>query len=281
MKELLDSYSRDLLIIKKRLYLLQSIESNLNCHVDPKSGKVEVLNIQVYEMVQDSLHMLIIDLCSYCKNFGKKGGFIRGLNNHLSKLKPRIPKKINVCEPMMIHLPFARISAVRESAIKKSRVQQRQQRLSSAGTEALERLFPSWSKDEKVTQKHVEDLLKRFKMAVKNIEEDRNIHRAHRFERESCKRSADFQPISLEGIEKTFKEIESRLSDLWMISSLTYYDFDRDLSPNTKQTARDIVDQIIHGSIGGVVGATGIPGELKRLGANKTSYYQYRETLSR
>lgn len=77
LSELLDQYSYEILTIKKRLYLIKSIDKKLRDCADQESLTLTLKNYQVCEIVRDSYHMLVIDLCSYCKNFVERGGLWR------------------------------------------------------------------------------------------------------------------------------------------------------------------------------------------------------------
>ncbi len=272
---ILSSYCQDLLLIKRRLYLLREINARLLRHVD-KSGKIKIKNMTVYDGVRDIYAMLVIDLCSFCKHFGQDGGFIMRLNNHLSLLKPANPKKIDVPDAVIIG---GGVSPEHDAEIRKySRISRREQ-ISHSTVDALKRLFPGWSLGQKITQEHVFDLRSRFKEAVKSIEDDRHIHHAHRFENDSRKLARVVAPLTLAEIENAFGVVEGLLSDLWMIVDTANYNFDTDLNAATGCTARDLVDLIVCGSIGSTVEMAGVSSQLKRMNSPRIWYWQFRDQV--
>lgn len=273
----LSRYSLSLLVIKKRLYFLRELEKQLSQYKE-KSGLVKLKNIHLYEMCNDTYSMLVIDLCSFCTHFAEDGGFIRRLNNYLAKFRPKNPKKIPAGKTRIFSSSDLSLEQMKE--IQHEIQYEEQVRLAKVTQEALNSLFPDWAKKGKVEQCDVELLRKRFIEAVRKIDTDRNIHKAHRFEKESIKKSKTLLPISLKEIEKAFNTIENLLKQLWMIAELASYNFDTDLGSHTKRTAQDLIDLTIHGSINNLIAFVGISTALQASNSEQKFYWQFREQIN-
>ena len=180
---------------------------------------------------------------------------------------------------MIIHSRGSSISPERDAEIRRSSKAHRQKQLGDATKDAVDAMFPGWAQAGKVTQEDVEALRNRFLEAIRNVDQDRNVHRAHRFEKDKKKKAKALPPLTLEEIEAAFSVVEDLLGNLWMISNLASFNFDTDLNPGTEVTARDLVDIMIYGSIGEVVRVAGVEDALKSSGSELHYYWQYREAL--
>ena len=278
LRDELSAYCRDLLLIKRRLYSLRAIEAKLTEHVDKQTGTFKAANHQIYEMANDVYSMLVIDLCSFCKHFGEDGGFIRRLNNHLGNVSSTKPQEIGVRKARFLNRD---IQPERLAALQALDEAEEQHRLAQIRIKAANALFSE------ARQTNGEGdpggcgaIRERFTKAVKPVETDRNVFKAHRFENDSRKKAPKNTPLPLGEIEKAFTVVEDLLGQLWMLTELASYEFKTDLGGNTDQTAQDVVDLIIHRNVNNLVAAVGIPEALKAANAPLTYYWEFRERIT-
>jgi hypothetical protein len=276
LQELLSSASITLLLLKKRLYFVQAINAEIKKYVDPQTEQVHVKNFFLYELIRDCFSMLVIDLRSYSLHLTQTGGVIGQLGNHLNRLKPWNEDRIEVRGPMVMTTNGDFLSQEEIREIQEESKLRRRKQLSTATATAFAALFPEVDPT-KLNCKSLLLIKNHISTSCARIRDDRNVHRAHRFEKDSREKAIDVPPLSLSEIEQAFKTIESVLSNLWMLADLSSYSFDIDLGADNHHTAVDLVDQMMQGSIGEVVQAVGIADALERHGADKKWYWQYRE----
>jgi hypothetical protein len=124
-------------------------------------------------------------------------------------------------------------------------------RYTKSKAEAFARLFPSCTADSP-SAADVEELCERFRLHMVPLGEDRHKNRAHAQEGEA----GTVKMMSVPELEALFEYVEDMLQDLSTVSSLAWYAKQDMNNADCKETAADLIDQILLGSVGDVVRLT-------------------------
>lgn len=244
-EEILGQCENRMLHLKKDLYFLTTFEKRL---VELSKGKPFITrNDIIYRMVFDQWDMLVIDLGSFTKSMVGEGGFFNNLKANLHLLKPITKRSI---EP-----PKGRIFSVGYK-LSQEQLKARETELDKAfinnvyntHREELFKLFPKVKerKTLKINGNDIDELKVHFEKIVNEIADDRDNHRAHKYE--NRKNNPDAVRLSISKLEEKFKELENLLNNLKLVfqnSTLMYSDMNH---ANAKQTADDLIDLIFWGS---------------------------------
>jgi hypothetical protein len=242
-KEFLDEAENSVLHIKRRLFFLTSFEKALRDLTRQKP--FTIWNDIVWRSSYDVWDMLVIDLASLTKGMVSQGGFFNSLQANSHMLKP-IPKKSMSAPPGTIH-SLKPISALDRRQLIAELDRSFVDMMYQHNREALFRLFPNLKGRQpfKINHQDISDLKDRFALLAQEIENDRNAHRAHRYEREE---NTTATRLSIEKLKTKFEEIESLLNDLKLTfegAQLGFLDMN---FASTEETAKDLVFMILFGS---------------------------------
>lgn len=292
MEKLIEQIEIDIVRIKKRLTYLLEIERELALLSGGRPSTLK--NDIIYQMVWDSYDMVVIDLASLCRWMKGKGGFFNQLNGHLKKFKRPNVKKIKVDEPYIIEDPNGPAMSTKEyKALAESMQEEVRNQIAKNINAAYDRLFPplplqkrkfpfcflkqipSTSSTNQVTQEHIKALKDKFDKLTEEVIHDRDSRRAHRYE----KRKADssIKMLSLKRINEQFKTLESIIGDIRIITIGGEFSYKSPFFASPSIVAKDIADMIFHGSIPMITNRFGLSMELRKCGASKMHYTQFRE----
>ena len=113
--------------------------------------------------------------------------------------------------------------------------------------EAFARLFPTCTADSP-SAADVEDLCERFRVQLAPVGDDRNKNRAHALEGEA----GTVAMLSMPALDAVFKYVEGVIEDMSIVSQGAAF-ARQDLNhADPKETARDLVDQILFGHVSDV-----------------------------
>lgn len=268
-EELLSKCENQILTLKKDQYFLTTFENRI---LTLSKGKPFIVrNDIVYRMVFGQWDMLVINLGSFSKAMIGHGGFFKKITANLHLLKPIDKKSITP--------PKGRISSLNkvhtEEELKARQTEYDKHYIDhmfEAHRKELFKLFPNAEKREtlKITAKDIDDLTKRFELIVNDIRDDRDNHRAHRFENK--KNNSAATKLSIKKIEEKFQELESLFNSLKLVfqnSTLMYSDMNH---ANAEQTADDLIDLIFWGSNRTLDNWCGIN---KKINSKETSHLTY------
>ncbi len=216
-----------LLDIKTRLPFLRALAQEL---VRVGLGK-PIRNDILLRVVNDSFDLLVIDLASLREGMtnGDHGALIR-LRQDPSSLKRFKPEDID---------PDVRL--VQEDV--KDVIAEHVRREVAAGLNAaLDRLFPD---GDPITERHVKNLIERFRKETEATHRDRNRVRAHRYEGAfEVKHRQD-----LAQVQQQVEVFDRYLGDLYLVLTRSQHHMHLATMANVEDAATDITDLLLHGSI--------------------------------
>jgi hypothetical protein len=212
-------------IRRERLGLLKALERVLG--EQAVDGKVRVRNHAVYRLAVDSYEMLVIDLASFFRGLlGKGGPGLTQLNNHLAKLTPG-------------KNPTPKLEAGdewKDSDLDTVEYECRRQ--------AFAGLFPECTR-RKPRQEDVQKLKDRLDTLSNDCRQLRDTVHAHKYER--GEKTTTLQRLQLAKVEELLDDAEKVVNGLRLLGMKSTFGYPR--SPDDTETAQDLRDIMLHGSI--------------------------------
>ena len=258
LDELLRHHENTLMRIKTRLYVLLEIEKQFDSITQKKKFKIK--NDIVYRMMMDTWDMLVIDLASLSKGMVGDGGLFNQIKANLNQVKPLNRKAIEV--------PKGRITFVgphTDEDIERVQLELDEhfvEQIVQSNREALTRLFPA-SKGRvplKIKSEDIDELKTKFDSINQVVHDDRNKHRAHKFEKDQGR--AQTERLDFNKLKAKFEEVEQLMNDLRLVvtnSSLSYNDMNL---ANKTQVAKDLVTMVLWGSSINIDESSGINAKM-------------------
>jgi hypothetical protein len=213
----IEDLQHKLLLIKRRLHVMQSFE----CELDrvTRGKELKYWDDLLYMVMLDSRDALVIHLASFAKGLHKH--HLRDLLHHWLKQLRRARKQ----RPDELDPALERILSTQHDA-------------------AFARLFPKIDPKKRAPGKaDVQVLRDAIETFVDRLRRDRNANRAHAFE---LLRSEDM--LSFEELAQMFAYLERVLNDVRLIATATTMSMSAPLSvANPDRTVVAIVDQLVTG----------------------------------
>jgi hypothetical protein len=220
----------------------------------------------MWQMLLSERDMLVVDLASWALGFYAKGGggFLRQLRGaDLQALK--------------LNWKHDGSSTISVDGRPHPEIDDHLRRVNRAWREkAFGRLFPCDTKGSIPNvpcQQDIDDLCDRLEVQFKALHDDRNQHRAHRYEKGQKKAAM----LSVEDVTKHLEACQSLLADLRCLSSNSHFSshgYDPKAHEDDRH-AQDVVDQILFGSLRTIVDAE--YGPNKTPGDDLRFYWQRRK----
>ena len=241
LPRLIAAYIHHLRVIERRLPFLQRVvsEAKLMAGEAPPAR-----NDIVTRMFLDSCDMLVIDLCSLRERVATKGLFTH-LHRYTSTLRRFKPGDFDV--------EWMRIDEWSAESQEHQLAEERQ-RLADTSNAHFDFLFPGVTV---VSHAEVGALIDRFLVATRPTQLDRNKARAHRYEErpENAARHAQ----TLDQIDEQLRVFERYFHSLFWVATACDYPMDYPaFFADEAETARDIADLVVLGSIGEAVMRYGV-----------------------
>jgi hypothetical protein len=247
---LLSETAMELLRIKQRLRYLDAFLREL--HTQTKGEQFKVKNDFIWQWFWDSYAATVTNLASFGKAMVQPGGLFGQLNNHLIQFRPGVHKELARADAQIVDLSNTMTDADEERFNRELHDGHKKEIKQEVAT-CRERLFPGIKPDMQPTQEQMAALKTRFDDAIAELQKERHAH-AHRYDGEEIKNTA----ADLDRLSRSFEAAETILSDLRYIAFGYGFTFDATLHGDIDGIARDLVDQLLIGTINQVVGAVGI-----------------------
>lgn len=275
LEDLLSEIEYKVLQIKKRFYSIKAILDELKKVTGDK--KFTIKNDIIWQMVIDSYEMLIIDLASLYRGMCEGGGFFGQLKSHSSELRKRSHRKMEVGEPMLVENTNHRFTEKDRKRFIDEMKQDTRKMLAKGIQDSLLELFPEL-KDSvymKAKHNHIEALKNRFWEMSKELVQDRDDVRAHKYEGKPIDSNAE--KITPEKLEEHFTRLEKMLNAIRIAGLNSSFGYSNMNWSDVDRTAQDVVDLAMNGYINDLVNKFGISDQLQRLKDAPPYYYLYRE----
>ncbi len=205
--------------IRCRWYYLTAMHAELE---KASRGKpFRVMHSIAWQMAFDSNHMLVIELASWVKRQGERGGLFGLMESRLSELERKFPKQ--------------RKRRVGDSDLVRYDTE--------AHETAVRRLFPD-SAGRIAQGRDVDALRSTLEAECQHLVDDRNCNRAHPLETPQ----GEAARVGLEGLGALFERLEGILNDVRLIADWTTTSFhDMNATP-ADSAAEDFVDAVLIGT---------------------------------
>ncbi len=245
LEELIREHEDIILRIKTRLYFLIEFESQLVIATEKKNFKIK--NDIVYRMIMDSWDMLVIDFASLAKGMMGEGGLFNQMKANLHQIKPLNKKKVEVPKGS-IHFMNEYPSEEELNRIKVELDKNFVNEMLKGNRDALFHLFPKAKQRDplKIRPEDIDDLKNEFEKLITDVIDDRNKHRAHKFE--NIKDKTSYEHLSFKILNVKFEEVEKLMNSIRLVvcnSSFGYADMNL---ANKTEVAKDLITMILWGS---------------------------------
>lgn len=266
LETLLRDTEHEVLLLRKRLAYLDAFLKEL--HTQTKGENFRVENEVVRQWFWDAYDAAITNFASFAKSLMQSGGLFGKLNNHLVQLRPGVHKELKP-NPVMIHDLSGTMSDVDEQRIEREMHEYQQNHLRDEVQKRLERLFPGIKPGTQASPQQVAALKDRFAAAVKELQDERHGV-AHRYEGDGERRAA----ANLDRLRKGFEVVEEILGDLRLVALGSSFYFDAPVQGDLDRVARDLVDQLLTGTVNEIVGEVGMN---RSADEGLRHYWQFRD----
>lgn len=292
IEEMLQKHENMLIAIKRRLYVLKAFQKNFDELT--KKKPFFLYNDIIYRMFEDTWHMLVIDLASLATDMLGRGGFfkiLQGNTNLLSVAKATdydVPSGMIILDGEDVQTEDGEPTAPAPTEAERSQIESELsqgliQEMMKYNQKAFFRLFPDAQQrpGHKLKAEDVVKLKSRFDGIVRDIINDRNKHRAHRYERKEIDPS--IKKLDFPVIEEKIDQIESILSDIRLISNKSSFSFNNMNMANVDPTTKDLVTMILLGGFVQIELRSGMSDAFSRdenvHQHGKKFGWQYRESM--
>ncbi|HEV3192421.1 MAG TPA: hypothetical protein VGY54_18045 [Polyangiaceae bacterium] len=218
----------------------------------------------MWSMLGASLDMLVVDLCSWAKGMYKPGGF-------LDSLEPELPA---LCLPWAESRPRVLLAQEQTDDGEGFVLRHLETTNLKWRRAAYDRLFPG-AQNETPAASDLGRLRDRLLAFFKPLRDDRNQHRAHRFEGGPAS-AAQLSPPDVVAHLHSCQELIADLRCLVSNGSFTTYGYKVEPKPDSEE-ALDVVDLILCGSLFWIVdyGILAMPEAAgRRYWQNREQYYE-------
>lgn len=245
IKELLREHEDIILRIKTRLYFLLEFEKQLDQIT--KGEKFKIKNDIIYRMIFDVWDMLVIDFASLAKGMLGAGGLFNQIKANLHEVKPLSRKKVSTPKGN-IHFMGELPSEEELDAIKIELDKDFAEQMIKINRETLYKLFPKAKGRDplKIRPEDIDDLKVEFEKMIGDVVDDRNKHRAHKFENVQDK--ASFKQLSFKILKNKFDEVEDLMNSIRLVVSDSTFGYSDMNFANKSEVANDLVTMILWGS---------------------------------
>lgn len=205
--------------IRCRWYYLTAMHTELE---KASRGKpFRVMNSIAWQMAFDSNHMLVIEVASWVKRQGERGGLFGLMESRLSELERKFPKqrKRRIGDYDLVEYD------------------------TEAHEKAVRRLFPD-SAGRIAQGRDVAALRSKLDAECQHLVDDRNCNRAHPFERPQGAAAR----VGLEGVGALFERLEGILNDVRLIADWNTTSFHDMNATSAEAAAEDLVDAVLIGT---------------------------------
>jgi hypothetical protein len=231
------------LSVKRRLPLLKALFRELDRLKDIEGGKLRLRNDAVWQMMLDTNSMLVNDLYSIRERLvKKKDAIINSLRDHLTRFKVFQPTPDPNHPGALITLPEEMES--QRASIEQSLEDDRNRLVAESLNEGVQALF---HKPPPITEQDLKALVKRINKDTEPLGRDRNLFRAHPFEKNTPNPAGVL--LNLEQIEQQMSVIEEILFNLFLVLSEGGGEYSMDIRDPPEGTVNDLVDLLVFGGI--------------------------------
>lgn len=258
-----------ILEIRRRLYFLDAYQAEAQRIFGDKSFRIK--NDILWMLLIDSYEMLIIHFAGLVKGIYTPGGFFDVLKSTAPALRPKSWRKFESPKGQIFSDRTMTDDERKRLEIDLSTSFQRNQ--ADRVKKTLLEIFPELAGEAEFHPKpeQIEKLKDRFEAEMRSIVDDRDQHRAHRYDMTKPSEIKKEDLITLEVLSNKFDYLENLMNCLRFIGTDSSFGYSNMCWADTRNTAEDFVDLLQLGNINRVNITVGDPSsELKY-------YWQRRE----
>lgn len=244
---LLKEHEDRIMGLKERFHFLKRFNEEWDKRLNGAGFKVE--NVHIAQLIRDCEHMLVIDLASLSRGLLQRGGFLSKLSNFIPILRPMLPEEVP--EPVAPKLIRDGVPDFDDSVFVASYKAEKIRSTVEACNEAFARLFPEYIERkamEKIQAHDISALKDRFENIVKDVINDRDGNRAHRFEDPRKNRSFGAPRMDVQRLESIFLKVENLLNDISHVVARRRLAYPTYSLYGGEEVVADLVDMVLFGT---------------------------------
>lgn len=267
----------DSILELKRDYLeVRSISDELDRYKE-EDDKIWMRQVGLFKIARNSYQKTVIDLASYCTAWIKEKGFLWNMDSYCSLFHVKTADEIPEIPLLIYNLPDEAVQISPEETNRVTKEVQESRRVAEVERlkSSFQELFPGWDENKGVTLENTKALRSAFRREIVLLDQIRNDHLAHRFEKKNLERRAITPSAEFHIVDRVFMEIEEILKYAWHIIFDISYVFPRYQLSSPEHHIRDFVDLLRLGSIHEVLEATGIATVLEKT--DRKWYWRFRQ----
>lgn len=258
-----------ILEIRRRLYFLDAYQAEAQRLFEDKSFRIK--NDILWMLLIDSYEMLIIHFAGLVKGMYTPGGFFDVLKSTAPALRPKSWRKFES--------PKGRIFSDRtmtDEERKKIEIELSvsfQKNQAERVKQTLVEIFPELEGDKEFRPKpeQIDKLKDKFEVEMRSIVDDRDQHRAHRYDMTKSSTLKKEDLVTTEILSDKFDYLQNLMNSLRFIGTDSSFGYSNMCWGDTRNTAEDFIDLLQLGNINQVNITAGDPS------AEFKYYWQRRE----
>ena len=274
VQSLIRELEDDVLRIKKRFYYLEKFLGRVKEVTGERPFRIR--NDIVWQTIVDSYEMLIIDFASLIRGMCQEGGFFGQLKQHCAELRVRSYRKFKATEPCIAENPRNPMTDEQRKNLVKYVMLDEQKMYARIAEEAFDFLFPSAKGAEERRANHdlIDELKNDFMKVAEEVVKDRDSFRAHRYEKSREHRELGREDkLTLDRLKHHFDHVEETLTKIRLLATNSSFAFSDMNGCDGDETAADLVDIVMLGSMNRIFNAYKIPNQLKRIESVPPYFY--------